>query len=132
MVNFGPMETVPPPFKDRLLYKHNATVTLMRTTPEENAELGQRIARKLNGARGPVILYIPLKGVSAIDVEGQPFYDPAADAALITALRATLDPRVQMREMDTDINDPAFARAMADALHELCVTWIAQKQGGTT
>jgi uncharacterized protein (UPF0261 family) len=132
MVNFGPMETVPPPFKDRLLYKHNATVTLMRTTPEENAELGQRIARKLNGARGPVILYIPLKGVSAIDVDGQPFYDPAADAALITALRATLNPRVQVREMDTDINDPAFARAMADALHELCVTWTAQKQGGTT
>ncbi len=132
MVNFGPMDTVPPPFKDRLLYTHNATVTLMRTTPEENAELGRRIARKLNAARGPVILYIPLKGVSAIDVEGQPFYDPAADAALVAALRDTLDPRVRVREVETDINDPAFARAMADALHELYTTGTAQKQGGTT
>ena len=128
MVNFGPMDTVPPPFKDRLLYTHNATVTLMRTTPEENAELGRRIARKLNAARGPVILYIPLKGVSAIDVEGQPFYDPAADAALVAALRETLAPHVEVREMNTDINDPAFARAMADALHELYQGGAARKQ----
>ena len=128
MVNFGPMDTVPPPFKDRLLYTHNATVTLMRTTPKENAELGRRIARKLNAARGPVILYIPLKGVSAIDVEGQPFYDPAADAALVAALRETLAPHVEVREMNTDINDPAFARAMADALHELYQGGAARKQ----
>jgi len=128
MVNFGPMDTVPSQFKNRLLYKHNATVTLMRTTPEENTELGRRIARKLNGARGPVILYIPLKGVSAIDVEGQPFYDPAADAALVAALRETLDPHVEVREMNTDINDPAFARAMADALHELYQGGAARKQ----
>jgi uncharacterized protein (UPF0261 family) len=119
MVNFGPIETVPQQFQDRLLYRHNATVTLMRTTPAECAELGRRMARKLNAARGPVVLFIPLKGISAIAVEGGPFYDPEADAALIGTLREHLAPQVAVREVDTDINDPAFAQAMAETLHDL-------------
>jgi uncharacterized protein (UPF0261 family) len=118
MVNFGPIDTVRPGFRDRLLYKHNPTVTLMRTTPEECAELGRRIARKLNSARGPVTLFLPLRGVSLIDTEGQVFWDPAADAALFDALRDNLDDTVELRELDTDVNDPEFARAMADRLHE--------------
>ena len=66
------------------------------------------------------MLFIPLRGVSAIDVEGQPFHDPEADAALIGALRDGLDrDRVEVHEVDTDVNDPAFATAMADRLHEL-------------
>jgi uncharacterized protein (UPF0261 family) len=100
---------------------HNPTVTLMRTTPEESAELGRRIARKLNGARGPVALFVPLGGVSLIATEGQPFHDPSADAALFSALRERLEPHVEVHELDTDINDPAFALAMADRLHELRV-----------
>ena len=120
MVNFGPRDTVPPQFAERNLYVHNPTVTLMRTTPEENAELGRRIARKLNAAQAPTVLFIPLRGVSAIDVEGQPFHDPEADAALIGALREGIDrERVEVHEVDADVNDPAFARAMADRLHEL-------------
>ena len=99
---------------------HNPTVTLMRTTPEENAELGRRIARKLNGAASPTVLFVPLRGVSAIDVEGQPFHDPEADAALIAALREGVDrEKVEVHEVDADVNDPAFATAMADRLHEL-------------
>src|SRR5690242_13616951 len=81
MVNFGPLDTVPEKFRQRNLYKHNATTTLMRTTPEENAELGHIIAHKLNMAQGPIALFIPLKGVSMIDTEGGPFYDPVADKA---------------------------------------------------
>jgi uncharacterized protein (UPF0261 family) len=120
MVNFGPRDTVPPRFAERNLYVHNPTVTLMRTTPDENAELGRRIARKLNAARSPTVLFIPLRGVSAIDVEGQPFFDPEADAALIGALREGVDrERVEVVEVDTDVNDPAFATALADRLHEL-------------
>jgi uncharacterized protein (UPF0261 family) len=119
MVNFGPMETVPERFRERRLYVHNPTITLMRTTPEECAELGRRIARKLNAARGPVSLFIPLRGISLIAVEGQVFYDPDADKALLTALREDLDDSVDVRELNTDINDPAFAEAMADRLHEL-------------
>jgi uncharacterized protein (UPF0261 family) len=120
MVNFGARDTVPERFAQRTLYVHNPTVTLMRTTPEENAELGRRIARKLNGAASPTVLFVPLRGVSAIDVEGQPFHDPEADAALIAALREGVDrAKVEVHEVDADVNDPAFATAMADRLHEL-------------
>ena len=119
MVNFGPRDSVPERFGDRLFYEHNPTVTLMRTTPEECAELGRRIARKLNAATGPVTLFVPLRGVSMIAVEGQVFHDPEADEALLSALREELEPFVDVRELDLDINDPAFAEAMAERLHEL-------------
>jgi len=127
MCNFGPKETVPPKFKDRNLYVHNATVTLMRSTEEECAELGRIIARKLNKATGPLTVFIPLGGVSMIAVPGGPFYDPAADAALIRELKAGLRPDVEVVEMATDINDPSFATAMAERLDELYRTWAAAK-----
>ncbi len=118
MVNFGARETVPAQFEKRNLYVHNPSVTLMRTTPEECAELGKIIARKLEGARGPVALFVPLKGVSAIDVEGGPFYDREADEALFGALRDSLSPNVEVHELDRDINDPEFANAMVAKLEE--------------
>jgi uncharacterized protein (UPF0261 family) len=107
---------VPAQFKARTLYKHSPNVTLMRTTPEECAKLGEIIAAKLNSAQGPTALFIPLKGVSAIDREGQPFYLPAADAALFDALRRNIKPPVELIELDQHINDPAFAIAMAEKL----------------
>ncbi len=127
MVNFGPMDTVPAQFKDRNLYVHNATVTLMRTTEAECAELGRIIARKLNAASGPLTLFIPLDGVSMIDVPGAPFYDAAADAALIRELKAGLRPEVEVVEVATDINDPAFAKAMAERLDEHYRAWAAAR-----
>ncbi|MGH3051356.1 MAG: Tm-1-like ATP-binding domain-containing protein [Gaiellaceae bacterium] len=123
MVNFGPFETVPPEFRDRLLYKHNPTVTLMRTTPEECTELGRVIAEKLNHAQGPLTVFVPLKGVSLIATEGQVFHDPAADEALFGALRDHLDPDVDLQELDLDVNDPDFAQAMADRLDALYRAW---------
>lgn len=129
MVNFGPMDTVPSRFKDRRLYRHNPTVTLMRTTSGECAELGRTLARKLNAATGPVTLFVPLKGVSLIAMEGQVFHDPDADEALFTALRDHLDPQVDARWLETDINDPGFARKMADALHGHYTAW-ARTRGG--
>jgi uncharacterized protein (UPF0261 family) len=119
MVNFGPRETVPPQFEERNLYVHNPTVTLMRTTPEECAELGRRIARKLSAATGPTALFVPLRGVSMIATEGGPFHDPEADEALFSALREGLGENVELHEVDVDVNDPAFADAMANRLHEL-------------
>jgi uncharacterized protein (UPF0261 family) len=120
MVNFGPMETVPERFRERTLYVHNPTVTLMRTSPDECAELGRRLARKLNGATGATALFVPLRGVSAIATEGQPFHDPEADEALLTTLAEHVDTTVvEVHELDTDVNDPAFATAMANRLHEL-------------
>lgn len=118
MVNFGPMETVPPRFAERNLFVHNPTVTLMRTTPAEMAELGRRIAAKLAAATGPTELFIPLRGVSAIDVDGAPFRDAEADAALFAALREGLaGSSVVVHEVDQAINDPGFGTAMAEALH---------------
>jgi uncharacterized protein (UPF0261 family) len=119
MVNFGPRETVPPHFEGRNIYVHNPTVTLMRTTPEECAELGRRIARKLSAAIGPTALFVPLKGVSMIATEGGPFHDAAADEALFSALRENLGSNVELHELDLDVNDPAFADAMADRLHQM-------------
>jgi uncharacterized protein (UPF0261 family) len=125
MVNFGPRETVPPQFAGRNLYVHNPTVTLMRTTPEECAELGRRIARKLSAATGPTALFVPLRGVSMIATGGGPFYDPEADEALFAALREDLGENVELHELDLDVNDPAFAEAMANRLHEL----VSRDQG---
>jgi len=116
MVNFGARATVPPKFEDRNLYVHNPSITLMRTTPEECAELGRRIARKLSAATGPVALFVPLGGVSMIDAEGQPFHDPEADAALFDALREGLGENVELVELDNNVNDEAFADAMAEKL----------------
>jgi uncharacterized protein (UPF0261 family) len=116
MVNFGARDTVPPQFENRNLYVHNPSVTLMRTTPEECAELGRIIAGKLADARGPVALFIPLKGVSAIDIEGGPFYDPVADEALFAALRDNISPNVELHELPHNVNDPEFAQAMVDKL----------------
>jgi len=134
MVNFGPLDTVPAQFKDRNLYVHNPTVTLMRTTEGECAELGRIIARKLNAAKGPLTVFIPLRGVSMIDVPGKPFHEPDADAALFRELRAGLRPDVEVVEMDTDINDPAFARAMAERLDAHYRAWaprhVTATQGG--
>ncbi|MBW3622005.1 MAG: Tm-1-like ATP-binding domain-containing protein [Armatimonadetes bacterium] len=116
MVNFGPMESVPERFRDRRLYVHNPTVTLMRTTPDEMADLGKIIAGKLNAANGPVTFFLPLRGVSAIDRTGQPFDGPEADEAFRSALKSHLSDRVKLVEVDSNINDPEFADAMVEEL----------------
>lgn len=120
MVNFGPMDTVPAQFKDRNLYKHNPTVTLMRTTADELKSIGHEIATRLADATGKTTLMLPLKGVSMIDVEGQPFYDAEADKVLFDTLRTELaDSNVEIVELDTDINDKEFAVAAAKKLISL-------------
>ncbi|HJT77745.1 MAG TPA: Tm-1-like ATP-binding domain-containing protein [Gemmataceae bacterium] len=116
MVNFGPPETVPEKFRGRRFYQHNPTVTLMRTTPEENDRLGKEIAQKASAARGPTAVLVPRRGVSAIDREGQPFWWPEADAALFDSLRSWMSPHVELIELDMHINDPAFAEAAAGKL----------------
>ncbi|MUV56321.1 Tm-1-like ATP-binding domain-containing protein [Halogeometricum sp. CBA1124] len=116
MVNFGPRDSVPDEFEGRRFHVHNPQVTLMRTTPEENAELGRIVAEKLNAATGPTALALPLGGVSMLDVEGEDFHDPDADTALFDALREHLDDDVELLELDVPINDDAFAEAMVERL----------------
>ena len=116
MVNFGPPDTVPEQFKDRTFYQHNPTVTLMRTTVAENAELGKIMGQKLSQAKGPTTVIIPKQGVSAIDQEGQPFYSAEAEAAWIENLKANLGDNVTLIEMDNHINDDAFAEKLVETL----------------
>ena len=120
MVNFGPWETVPEQYKSRNLYKHNPTVTLMRTTAEENEQIGHAIAEKVNMSIGPCAVMLPLKGVSMIDAEGQPFYGPEEDAALFKTLKDEIDPaKAEVIEMDAHVNDDEFAIAAAQKLIDL-------------
>jgi uncharacterized protein (UPF0261 family) len=116
MVNFWGPETVPERFKGRLFYQHNPQVTLMRTTKEENRELGRIIAQKLNRAKGQTVFLWPRRGISLMDKEGQPFYDPEADKALINSLKENLEGKVELIEMDLDINDDRFAAEAANQL----------------
>ena len=118
MVNFGPPDTVPDQFSDRLFYQHNPTVTLMRTTPEETAELGRIMARKLSEAQGPTTVIIPTRGVSAIDQTGQPFDSPEARTAWIENLKAHIGDNVTVIEMDAHINDDEFATKLVETLLE--------------
>lgn len=116
MVNFGPPDTVPVRFKDRLFYQHNPQVTLMRTTPEENRELGRILAGKLNLSTGPVVVMLPLRGGSVISAPGGPFHSPEADRALYESLRENLRRDIPVIEMDCAINDPPFAESCAREL----------------
>ncbi len=116
MVNFGPADTVPARHAGRRFYRHNANVTLMRTTPDENAALGAELARKATAAAGPTAVMLPLRGVSAIDADGKPFWWPEADAALFAAVRAGVGPGVELVARDEHVNDPAFAAACAGTL----------------
>jgi uncharacterized protein (UPF0261 family) len=123
MVNFGPPASVPERFRGRRFCQHNPNVTLMRTTPEENDRLGKEIAEKASAARGPTVVLVPLRGVSAIDALGQPFWWPEADAALFQSLRNWMSPAVELIELDLHINDPAFAQAAAGTL----LKWLGEK-----
>ena len=113
---FRPLASVPERFRGRKLHVHNANVTLMRTSPEECTELGCEIATKLNAAQGPVSLFVPQGGISAISIVGGVFHDPVADQALFDSLKANLKEHVEVRWLDMNVNDARFAQAMAEKL----------------
>ncbi len=118
MVNFGARETIPERYASRTFHVHNATVTLMRTTPQENAAIGAWIVERLNQMQGPVRFLLPLRGVSAIDAEGMPFHDPQADDALFEAIRSGWEtsPNRQLIEIDDHINSPQFHRGVGHSI----------------
>ena len=130
MVNFGPMETVPERYRGRTLQVHNPTVTLMRTTPEENARIGRWIGERLNRMDGPVRFYLPEGGVSALDSPGRPFSDPTADAELFRALEATVRQTSARRliRMPEHINDPRFAAEIAAEFRRLFGTRFTRRR----
>jgi len=121
MVNFGALESVPAPYRQRLLHVHNPQVTLMRTTEEENRAAARWIARKLNLARSPFVVLIPEGGVSALDAPGQVFYDPKADRALFEELEGSIEAAAgrEIHRLSFHINDPDFARTAVARFLEL-------------
>jgi uncharacterized protein (UPF0261 family)/ABC-type branched-subunit amino acid transport system ATPase component len=132
MVNFGAWESVPDRFKGRKLYRHNSTVTLMRTTVEDCRAIGEFIATKLNAMRGPVRFLIPEGGVSAVDAPGQPFHDPEADRALFSAIEQNFRPGPQRKllRVPLHVNDEAFADALVAAWREVASMPAAVRSGG--
>jgi uncharacterized protein (UPF0261 family) len=121
MANFGPLDTVPAKYREagRLLYEWNPSVTLMRTNVEENRRMGEVFAEKANAARGPVAFLFPLRGVSILDGDGQPFCDREADAAVFEAIKAGLKPDIPVVELDANINDPEFAAQAVEMMLDL-------------
>ena len=123
MVNFGAPETVPERHAGRLFYEHNPQITLMRTTREENEEMGRWIGERLNMMRGPVRFFLPEGGVSSLDRPGQPFWDPEADSALFRSLEATVQANSErcILRIPANINDQEFANAVVDEFKSLQV-----------
>jgi uncharacterized protein (UPF0261 family)/ABC-type branched-subunit amino acid transport system ATPase component len=121
MANFGPWDTVPERYKGRRLYRHNPTVTLMRTTPDECRAIGAFVAAKLNAMAGPVRFLLPEGGVSSIDRPGQPFHDPEADRALFETIeqRFRPGPGRQLVRLPLNVNDEAFADALVAAYRDI-------------
>jgi uncharacterized protein (UPF0261 family) len=121
MVNFGPPPTVPERFKGRIFTSHTPHATLMRTTADENVAIAEFIADKLNRAKGPVAMVLPLRGFSAYDIAGGPFFDPDADAAFCRALTARLDASIPFERVDAHIND----RVVIDCATRLLTNMIS-------
>jgi uncharacterized protein (UPF0261 family) len=125
MANFGPPDTVPQKYRDagRTFYEWNPSVTLMRTSADENRRMGETFARTLNAATGPVGVLLPLRGVSVLDGDGQPFCDRDADRAMFDALQRGLRPDIPCEEIDANINDPVFSTRAV----EMMLTLISEK-----
>jgi uncharacterized protein (UPF0261 family) len=128
MVNFNVRDSVPRKFRKRRFTQHRQGVTLMRTTKRENEKLGQLMAKKLNRARGPVVVAVPQKGFSAYDRKSGPFFDPDADRAFTRALERNLREEIQVMKIDAHINDERFAVEIASMLAEM----LGTRKGLTT
>jgi uncharacterized protein (UPF0261 family) len=117
VINFGPRDSVPARLDvpERTIVVHNPSVCAVRANAQESAELGRILAEKANAATGPTAVLLPLRGISKYEAPGGPYVDPEADAALFGAIRATLRPGILLREVDANINDPAFADAALEA-----------------
>ena len=119
MANFWGMDTVPEKYRSRKLYQWNPNITLMRTNVEENNRIGEMIAAVANVATAPVIILIPLKGVSQLDSPGGAFWDPLADRACFEAIKKNLKPGIPVIEVENNINDPEFANMAAETMLDM-------------
>jgi uncharacterized protein (UPF0261 family) len=119
MVNFGARNTIPEKYKMRLFYEWTPSVTLMRTNLEENRSMGEIFAQKANASKGKVAFLLPLRGVSMLDSEGEPFWWPEADQAFFDAIKKNVNSRIRVIELDCHINDEVFSQKALEVLMEL-------------
>jgi uncharacterized protein (UPF0261 family) len=118
MCNFWAPETVPAKYQDRLFYKWNPNVTLMRTNIEENQRMGELFAEKFNMAKGPIKVFIPMGGFSEVDYPDKPFWWPEANQAFVDELKKHLRPDIPVEISAKDVNDPEFSGKVAEQLLE--------------
>ena len=119
MANFGPINSVPEKYSNRQLYEWNPNVTLMRTNVEENRTMGKIFAEKANASLGPVAFLLPTRGVSIVYSDGDQYLLPEADRSMFDAIKGNLNPRIEVVELDANINDAAFAETAVDMLFGL-------------
>lgn len=129
MCNFGARATVPAKYDSRLLYEWNPNVTLMRTSIEENRRIGVLIAETANRCAGPVVVLLPLRGVSMLDSPGGPFWDPDADRACYEAIRSGVNQGIRVVEVDANINDAVFADRATEVFLELSESSASVRRG---
>ncbi len=122
MVNFWAMDTVPAKFRDRLLYKHNSNVTLMRTEADELEKIARVLAQKLSKSHGATKIFVPLRGLSEMDKVGGLFHDTQANEVLFDTLRKHISPDVELVELDAHINDKSFAEALVASILDMTVS----------
>ncbi|QTA93065.1 UPF0261 [Desulfonema magnum] len=108
-----------PEYHKRRQYKLDKFRTWVRLSPDELKTVAEAFSKKLNQARGPVKVLIPLQGWSGADCPGNPTYDPEEDQVFTRALRETLNPGIEILEVDANMEDAKFTNAITEASMEI-------------
>ena len=107
-----------PDYYTRKMHHYDAMRTFVRLSEEEMVQVADTMALKLNKARGPVKVVVPLGGWSSIDARGTDMYDPDLDRAFVNEIKERLNPAIEVTEVDADLDTEAFARAMLQAFRD--------------
>jgi len=118
VLEFDSPESIPPRFRERKVFWYDFR-SGVRTSAEEMKVLARTIAGKLNRARGPTEMVIPLRGWSEADGEGAPLHEPETNAVFVEEMKRRLDPRIELVEVDAHINEPRFAEAVVEVFDGL-------------
>ena len=126
----GPRNTIPEKWQNRKMYYHNPSFTLVRPTPEEMCLIGEMFVKRLNQAKGPVRVVLPLQGMSISGLKGGSTHDPEGDRALFDTLKRGLSPRIPVIEVDAHVNEERFIdRVVKEFLEIMGKPHVASQTG---